>query len=151
MKGFNAARKHVYGLRSSNPILIRPKGDFMPYVEGFVLAVPTASKQAFVDHAAKADSVFIEHGATRVQECWGDDIKDGKLTDFKRAVDAKADETVCFSWIEWPDKETRDAAMANMEEMMKDPRMDPKINPMPFDAKRMIFGGFVPVVSLGTV
>ena len=121
----------------------------MPYVQGFVLAVPTASKQAFIDHATKANAIFIEHGATRVRECWGDDIKDGKQTDFKRAVEAKADETVCFSWIEWPDKATHDAAMAEMDQMMMDPRMDPQKNPMPFDGKRMIFGGFMPVVSLG--
>ena len=91
----------------------------------------------------------MEHGATRVRECWGDDIKDGKQTDFKRAVEAKADETACFSWIEWPDKATHDAAMAEMDQMMMDPRMDPQKNPMPFDGKRMIFGGFMPVVSLG--
>jgi len=122
----------------------------MPYIDGFVLAVPTASKQAFIDHATIANAVFIENGATRVRECWGDDVRDGKQTDFRRAVAAKSEETVCFSWVEWPDKATRDAAMAKMEELMKDPRMDPEKNPMPFDGKRMIFGGFVPVVSLGS-
>jgi uncharacterized protein YbaA (DUF1428 family) len=122
----------------------------MPYVDGFVLAVPTASKQAFIDHATTANAVFLEQGATRVRECWGDEVKDGTQTDFKRAVQARPDETVCFSWVEWPDKETRDWAMAKAEEWMKDPRMDPQKNPMPFDGKRMIFGGFVPVVSLGT-
>ena len=69
----------------------------MSYIDGFVLAVPTARKQAFIDHAIQANAVFLEHGATRVRECWGDDVKDGKQTDFKRAVEAKADETVCFS------------------------------------------------------
>jgi uncharacterized protein YbaA (DUF1428 family) len=122
----------------------------MPYVQGFVLAVPTANKQAFIEHATKANAVFIEHGATRVRECWGEDVKDGKQTDFKRAVDASDDEAVCFSWIEWPDKATHDSAMARMDEIMKDPRTDPEKNPMPFDGKRMIFGGFVPVVSLGS-
>lgn len=121
----------------------------MSYVQGFVLAVPTASKQAFIEHATKANAVFLDHGATRVRECWGDDVREGKQTDFKRAVEAKDDETVCFSWIEWPDKATHDAAMAKMDEIMKDPRMDPAKNPMPFDGKRMIFGGFLPVVSLG--
>ena len=120
----------------------------MPYIDGFVLAVPTASKQAFIDHATRGNAVFMELGATRVRECWGDDVKDGKQTDFKRAVEAKADETVCFSWIEWPDKETRDRAMEKVMGM-DDPRLDPKLNPMPFDGKRMIYGGFVPVVSLG--
>ena len=122
----------------------------MPYVDGFVLAVPTAAKQRFVDHATRGDGVFMDLGATRILECWGDDVPDGKLTDFRRAVQAKDDETVVFSWVEWPDKATRDAAMARMQELMKtDERMDPQKNPMPFDGKRMIFGGFSPVVRLG--
>jgi uncharacterized protein YbaA (DUF1428 family) len=81
-----------------------------------------------------------------VVECWGDDVAHGKQTDFYRAVEASADETVVFSWIEWPDKATRDAGM---QKMMDDPRMDPENNPMPFDGRRMIYGGFVPVVTLG--
>ena len=121
----------------------------MPYVDGFVIAVPADRKQEFIDHASKADSVFKELGATRILECWGDDVPDGKLTDFRRAVQAKEDETVVFSWIEWPDKATRDAAMGRMEELMKtDDRLNPEKNPMPFDGKRMIFGGFAPVVEL---
>lgn len=120
----------------------------MSYVDGFVIAVPTANKQAFIDHAAKADGLFRELGATRVLECWGDDLPDGQFTDFRRAVQAKKDETVVFSWVEWPDKATRDAAMSRMDELMKtDSRLDPKSNPMPFDGKRMIFGGFPPVVE----
>lgn len=121
----------------------------MPYIDGFVLAVPTASKEKFIQHATAANAVFLEYGAVRSLECWGDDVKAGKQTDFQRAVQAKDDETVVFSWVEWPDKATRDAAMARMDEMMKDPRMDPAKNPMPFDGKRMIFGGFTPVVDLG--
>lgn len=126
----------------------------MSYIDGFVIAVPTANKQKFIDHAKMADSVFIEMGAKRILECWGDDVKDGKLTDFRRAVQAKDDETVVFSWIEWPDKATRDAAMAKMMDAMNDPskvdpRMDPKKNPMPFDGKRLIFGGFAPIVEIG--
>jgi uncharacterized protein YbaA (DUF1428 family) len=82
-------------------------------------------------------------------ECWGDDVPDGKLTDFRRAVQAKEDETVVFAWIEWPDKATRDAAMGRMDELMRtDDRFNPGKNPMPFDGKRMIFGGFVPVIEL---
>ena len=122
----------------------------MPYVDGFVLAVPTANKEKFIEHARLGDAVFIEQGATRICECWGDDVKAGKQTDFMRAVDARPDETVCFSWVEWPSKEVRDAAMARMDQWSKDPRMDPAKNPMPFDGKRMIFGGFVPVVMLGS-
>ena len=117
----------------------------MAYIDGFVLAVPTANKQEFIDHAKTADNLCLEFGATRVLECWGDDVPKGKQTDFQRAVQAKDDETVVFSWIEWPDKATRDAGM---EKMMKDPRMDPKKNPMPFDGMRMIFGGFSPVVDV---
>jgi uncharacterized protein YbaA (DUF1428 family) len=117
----------------------------MAYIDGFVIAVPTANKQKFIDHAKDGDAVFIEYGATRVLECWGDDVPAGKQTDFQRAVQAKPDETVVFSWIEWPDKATRDVGM---EKMMKDPRMNPETNPMPFDGKRMIFGGFMPVLEL---
>lgn len=85
----------------------------------------------------------------RIWECWGDDVPDGKQTDFRRAVKATAEETVAFSWIEWPDKATRDAAMAQAEELMKtDDRFNPEKNPVPFDGKRMIFGGFDPVVTL---
>jgi uncharacterized protein YbaA (DUF1428 family) len=122
----------------------------MPYIDGFVLAVPTAHRQKFIEHAKLGDSVFMELGATRVLECWGDDVKDGKLTDFRRAVQAKADETVVFSWIEWPDKATRDQAMSRMEALMQtDDRMNPQKNPMPFDGQRLIYGGFTPVVELG--
>jgi uncharacterized protein YbaA (DUF1428 family) len=121
----------------------------MSYVDGFVIAVPTANKQKFIDHANKADGVFTEMGALRVIECWGDDVPDGKLTDFRRAVQAKPDETVIFSWIEWPDKATRDTAMGRMEELMKtDERFSPETNPMPFDGKRMIYGGFAPIVDI---
>ncbi len=119
----------------------------MAYIDGFVIAVPTANKQKFIDHANSADNLFIEYGATRVLECWGDDVPDGKLTDFRRAVQATEDETVVFSWIEWPDKATRDAGMAKMMSS-DDPRTDPAKNPMPFDGKRMIYGGFAPVVEI---
>ncbi|MFG6109350.1 DUF1428 domain-containing protein [Stenotrophomonas nematodicola] len=118
----------------------------MAYIDGFVIAVPTANREAFLKHAQMGDAICIEHGATRVVECWGDDVPHGKQTDFYRAVEAKDDETVLFSWIEWPDKATRDAGM---QKMMEDPRMNPENNPMPFDGKRMIYGGFVPVVELG--
>ncbi len=121
----------------------------MGYIDGFVIAVPTANKQKFIDHAEKADSVFIECGASRVLECWGDDIPDGKLTDFRKAVQAADDETVVFSWIEWPDKATRDGAMDKMKELMSsDDRFNPDNNPMPFDGRRLIYGGFAPIVEL---
>ena len=128
----------------------------MAYVDGFVLAVPNANKQKFIDHAATADPMFAEMGATRIFECWGDDVPDGKVTDFKGAVQAQDDESVVFSWIEWPDKVTRDAAMAKLSAQMEgkepaDSRMDPAHNPMPFDGARMIFGGFTPLIDEGEV
>ncbi|MBB1089134.1 DUF1428 domain-containing protein [Lysobacter sp. SG-8] len=119
----------------------------MSYVDGFIAAVPTANKQKFIEHARTGDSVFIEYGALRVVECWGDDVPHGKQTDFFGAVQAREDETVVFSWIEWPDKATRDAGMKKMMES-DDPRMDMEKNPMPFDGKRLIYGGFVPIMEL---
>ncbi len=118
----------------------------MSYIDGFVIAVPNANKQTFIDFAAQFDPIFVEYGAIRVIEAWGDDVPDGKVTDFRRAVQATAEESIVFSWVEWPDKATRDEGM---KKMMEDPRMDPSTNPMPFDGKRMIFGGFAPVVDLG--
>jgi uncharacterized protein YbaA (DUF1428 family) len=120
----------------------------MSYIDGFIIAVPTDNKAAFIEHSKKADSVFIELGATRVIECWGDDVSEGKTTDFRRAVKATPNETVVFSWIEWPDKATRDAAMGQMETLMKtEPRFNPATNPMPFDGKRVVVGGFSPLVE----
>jgi len=115
----------------------------MSYIDGFVIAARTADREKVIAHAERMDKFFIEHGATRVVEGWGDDVPEGKVTDFRRAVQAKEDESVIFSWIEWPDKATRDAAMKKME---ADEKM--MSEPMPFDGKRMIFGGFVPVVEL---
>jgi uncharacterized protein YbaA (DUF1428 family) len=117
----------------------------MAYIDGFVMAVPNANRDTFIAHAKKFDALFLECGATRVVEGWGDDVPEGKVTDFRRAVQATPEESVVFSWIEWPDKAARDSGM---ERVMKDPRMDPATNPMPFDGKRMIFGGFAPVVTL---
>lgn len=116
----------------------------MTYVDGFVAAVPTAGKEAYRKYAADAAAVFREHGAIGHVECWGDDVPRGELTDFHRAVQARGDETVVFSWITWPDKATRDAGM---EKAMGDPRIQPETNPMPFDGKRMIYGGFAAIVE----
>ena len=117
----------------------------MSYIQGFVLAVPAANKQAYIDHASRALPFFHEHGATRMVENWGDDVPDGKVTDFKRAVKAKDDEVVLFSWVEWPSKEVLETGM---DKMMKDPRMA-EMGKMPFDGKRMIFGGFAPLLDEG--
>src|SRR5918994_1991928 len=115
----------------------------MTYVAGFVAAVPAANKEAYRKHAADAAPLFKEFGATRMVETWGDDVPDGKVTDFKRAVQAKPDEEIVFSWIEYPDKATRDKAW---EACMKDPRMMPE-GEAPFDEKRMFWGGFKPIVD----
>jgi uncharacterized protein YbaA (DUF1428 family) len=114
----------------------------MNYVDGFVAAVPAVNKDVFLAHAKMALPLFKEFGATRIVECWGDDVPDGKLTDFRRAVKAEEGEVVLFSWIEWPSKEVRDSGM---KKMMEDPRM--RNMEMPFDGKRMIFGGFQPILD----
>lgn len=122
----------------------------MTYVDGFLIPVPTAKKEAFILHAGKSDQVFIEHGALRIVEAWGEDVPHGATTDFYRAVDARDDETIVFSWIEWPDKATRDAMYARMDELTRsDPRFSMEHNPPPFDGKRMVFGGFEPLVEAG--
>ena len=107
------------------------------YFQSVMIPVKTGNKPEFLDMAAKMSSIFAEHGATRSVECWGEDLMDGKVTDFKRAVAAKSDETVTLGWVEWPSKDVRDKAN---KAMMADPEM--KAMAMPFDGKRMIFGGF---------
>jgi uncharacterized protein YbaA (DUF1428 family) len=111
----------------------------MAYVDGFVAAVPTANRDAYLSHATEAAKVFREHGAVQVVECWGDDVPDGTLTSFPMAVKKQADETVVFSWITWPSRAARDEGM---RKVMADPRLQPETNPMPFDGKRLIYGGF---------
>jgi uncharacterized protein YbaA (DUF1428 family) len=118
----------------------------MTYVEGFVLAVPTANRDEYRRHAAAAWPLFREFGVRRLVEAWGDDLPDGKVTDFKGAVQAKPDETVVFSWFEYPSKEVRDAATAKM---MSDPRMAEMGADMPFDGQRMIMSGFEGIVEHG--
>jgi uncharacterized protein YbaA (DUF1428 family) len=118
----------------------------MAYVEGFVVAVPAANKEIYRKHAADAAPLFKEFGVTRHVEAWGDDVPDGKLTDFKGAVKAEPGEVVVFSWFEYPDRATRDAAN---EKIMSDPRMKQMGEAMPFDARRMIYGGFASLVDAG--
>lgn len=119
----------------------------MTYYTGMVAAVPTANRQTYTDHATASWPLFRKHGATRMTETWGVDTPAGKVTDFQRAVAAKDDESVVFTWIEWPDRKTADAAWQNMQ---SDPDMAAMAE-MPFDGSRMIFGGFEPVVAQGEV
>jgi uncharacterized protein YbaA (DUF1428 family) len=114
------------------------------YIDGFVAAVPTANREAYRRHAEAAAVVFKEHGALKLVECWGDDVPEGKLTSFPMAVKKQPDETVVFSWIAWPSREARDAGM---QKVMADPRLKPEVNPMPFDGKRLIYGGFSVLVD----
>jgi len=118
----------------------------MSYVDGFVLAVPTANRERFRSMAQRVAEVFVEHGALRVVENWGDDVPTGEQTWFARAVNLQEGETVCFAWIEWPSKEARDKGN---EAIAADPRMQavPEDDKDILDSKRMIFGGFVPVVD----
>ncbi len=116
----------------------------MSYIHGFLAAVPAANRQAFIDHATRAAQLFREAGATAIRECWEDDVPDGTLTSFPLAVKREEGEAVVFSWIEWPDKATAEACFASMEK--GDPRWA-EIGEMPFDGKRMMWGGFAPVVE----
>jgi len=109
----------------------------MSYIDGFVASVPVGARQAYTEFAERIDALFIEHGATRVVDAWANDVPRGERTDFYRAVAATEDEAVVFGYIEWPDKQTRDAGF---EAVMKDERMQGE--QPPFDGKRMIFGGF---------
>jgi uncharacterized protein YbaA (DUF1428 family) len=119
----------------------------MPYIDGFIAAVPTKNKDAYRKYIRDSARLFKELGATHIVETWGDDVPEGKVTDFKRAVQAKQDEAVVFSWVEYPDRATRDAAA---KKMMSDERMQEMSRSMPFDGHRLIYGGFAPIVQEGT-
>ncbi len=111
----------------------------MSYIDGFVTPVPSANREAYRKHAAEAAAIFKEFGATSVVECWGDDVPEGKLTSFTMAVKSEPSEAVVFSWIAWPSRTVRDEAW---KKVMADSRMQPSAMAMPFDGKRMIYGGF---------
>ena len=117
----------------------------MEYVDGYVIAVPEANKERYRALAETAASVFKDHGALSVVECWGDDVPEGKLTSFTMAVKREPNETVVFSWVTWPSRTARDEGW---KKVMADPRLQPDKNPMPFDGKRMIYGGFETIVDL---
>jgi uncharacterized protein YbaA (DUF1428 family) len=117
-------------------------GGAASYVDGFVAAVPSHRRDEYQVFTAQSSAIFVEHGAIRVVDAWGDDVPDGKVTDFRRAVAAEPEETVVFGWVEWPSKALRDAAWGRI---MADPRMNDQTPP--FDGKRMIYGGFATILD----
>ena len=137
---FDGQRMIVAGF---TPILDDGKGGKTGYVDGFLAAVPAGNKQAYLDMAKKSAALFREYGAVRIVETWGDDVPDGKITDYKGAVKATPDEKIVYSWIEWPSRQVRDESW---KKLMEDQRM--KDQKMPFDGKRMIYGGFTPILDV---
>jgi uncharacterized protein YbaA (DUF1428 family) len=117
----------------------------MSYVDGFVIAVPKNKIGAYKEMARKAGEIWKEYGAVDYVECIGDDTPYGELTSFPRAVQASDDETVVFSWITYKSREDRDAIN---KKVMDDPRIKASFNDMPFDGKRMIYGGFQPFLEI---
>jgi uncharacterized protein YbaA (DUF1428 family) len=113
------------------------------YISGFVIPVPEGKQEAYRQMAADMATMFSDAGATEIVEAWEEDIEDGKQTDFRRAVNAEAGEKIVFSWMIWPDKATADRCY---ERMREDQGMPPE---MPFDSKRMIWGGFLPIFTMG--
>ena len=116
----------------------------MNYVDGYVIAVPTANRETYRQLAQDYSAVFKDYGALKVVECWGDDVPEGKVTSFSMAVQRKPEEAVVFSWIVWPSRKVRDEGM---KKAMEDPRMKHDPANMPFDGQRMIFGGFEVIVE----
>jgi uncharacterized protein YbaA (DUF1428 family) len=114
----------------------------MAYIDGYLIPVPDKNRDAYIALAEQAAAIFKKHGATQVVEAWGDDVPEGQHTSFPMAVKREEGETVVFSWVMWPSKAVRDAGMkAFMDEMQPTPES------MPFDGKRMIFGGFQAIVE----
>ena len=119
----------------------------MSYVDGFVVAVPKDKIDAYKQMATRCGEIWREHGALEFRECIAEDVKPGKLTSFPQSVDLQDGETVMFSWIVYASREDRDIVN---EKVMSDPRMEEMMKPenMPFDGKRMIYGGFEMLVDL---
>lgn len=133
-------QRMIYG--GFSPISDSKTGAKPGYVDGMLLPVPESNKDAYQALATKAAAIFTEHGASRVVEAWGDDVPDGKVTDYKGAVQAKSDEKVVYSWVEWPSKQVRDAGW---QKIMADSRMASE--DAPYDGKRMVYGGFAPILD----
>ena len=111
----------------------------MAYLELFVAPVPTANRDAYLTHARAMGALFKDHGMEKMIECWGSHVPDGALTSLPLSVKLEEGETVVAGWMRWPSKEARDKGF---EAAMADPRMTEDMTQMPFDGKRMIFGGF---------
>jgi len=107
------------------------------YIDGFLAAVPTNNGEVYIEHVKQAAHFFKKYGAIKLVECWGDDVKEGKVTSFPQAVKCEDNKTVVFSWVVWPSKQFRDKGM---QEMLEDPRV--KEMSMPFDTSRLIYDGF---------
>lgn len=118
----------------------------MTYIDGYLVPVRAANREAYIAAAHKFDAMLIAAGALRVVESWADEVSHGKVTDFFRAVAAEGDEVVVFSFVEWPDKASRDAGMAKVEADLA--AAPPDEEPAAFDGSRIVFGGFVPIINL---
>lgn len=116
----------------------------MNYVDGYLVPVPTANREAYLKIAQEMAALFKQHGALQIVECWGDDVPEGKVTSFTMAVQRQPDEAVVFSWVVWPSKQARDEGM---KQVMEHPSMQKGPENMPFDGQRMIFGGFQVIVD----
>lgn len=111
----------------------------MNYIDGFLAAVPKENKEKFIEHSKFFTELVKEYGAISVVDCWEDDVPEGKITSMPMAVQRKEGEAIAFSWIVWPSKAARDEGM---KKLMEDPRANDEEDPMPFDGKRLIYGGF---------
>ncbi|CEJ15229.1 hypothetical protein BN1110_05572 [bacterium YEK0313] len=133
-------QRMIYG--GFSPI-VDSKGSIKPgYIDGMLLPVPESNKTAYRELANRAQAIFVEHGASRVVEAWGEDVPDGKVTDYKGAVKAEGDENVVYSWVEWPSKQARDDGW---QKIMADERMNGGGGL--YDGKRMVYGGFAPILD----
>lgn len=133
-------QRMIYG--GFEGILEKGKRGKAGYIDGSLVPTPVDSKAAYFSYADKVADILIEHGATRVVDAWSDNVPDGKVTDFRRSVNATTDEAVVFSWVEWPSKAVRDAAW---QKIFADPRMF--VGNPPQDETRRVSGGFVPVMD----
>lgn len=138
-------RDYLQGLLTPSESTPIPARKLDTYIDGYVMVVPQANKAAFIAHVQQCIPVYKEYGALRVFDAWADDLPgSGRINSYGHAVQLNEGETIVFSWIEWPTRALRDAAWPLI---LRDPRMRPDVNPMPFDYKRMLRGGFETIVN----